>query len=86
MPPLPVSLGPTTISTPAKPMPAATQRSRRIGSLNTSTAPSMMKIGPVKPIAVVSARLMCAMAVNQMNRPRACTPPRVNWPSRLCGL
>ena len=34
-PPAPDSLGPTTITTPTKPMVAASQRSQRIGSLKT---------------------------------------------------
>ena len=54
-PPVPVSLGKTTTNTPAKPMPAAIQRSLRMGSPKNHAAPSMMKMGPVKPIAVMSA-------------------------------
>ena len=68
-PPVPVSLGATTISTPASPISAATQRSQRMRSPSNQAAPIMMKIGPVKPMAVVSASVMCGMAVNHRHRP-----------------
>jgi hypothetical protein len=42
----------------------------------TSAAPSMMKIGLVKPIAVVSASGMCGRAMNHNISPEACTTPR----------
>ena len=43
-------------NTPAKPIMAAIQRSRRMVSPKNQAAPSMMKIGPVNPIAVMSAK------------------------------
>ena len=39
---MPVSLGATTISTPAKPMPAASQRSQRMRSRNIHAAPNIV--------------------------------------------
>ena len=54
-PPVPDKFGKTTTNTPAKPIPAAIQRSLRIGSPKNHAAPNMMKIGPVKPMAVMSA-------------------------------
>ena len=55
-PPLPDKLGATTTTTPAKPIAAAIQRSLRMGSPKNQAAPNMIKIGPVKPIAVMSAK------------------------------
>ena len=68
-PPPPASLGATTISTPASPIIAATQRSQRMRSPSSQAAPIMMKIGPVKPMAVVSASVMCGMAANHRYSP-----------------
>ena len=45
----------------------------------------MMKIGVVKPIAVMSAMVMNGMATNHSTRPSVCTAPRVNWPATLTG-
>ena len=55
-PPVPDKLGTTTTKTPAKPIAAAIHRSLRMGSPKNHAAPNMMKIGPVKPIAVMSAK------------------------------
>jgi len=55
-PPAPDKLGTTTTKTPAKPMIAAIHRSLRMGSPKNHAAPNMMKIGPVKPMAVMSAK------------------------------
>ena len=52
----------------------------RIGSLKNNHAPIMMKIGPVKPMAVMSASGMRGSATNHRQRPSVCTAPRLNWP------
>ena len=65
----PVSLGATTTNTPEKPMSAAIQRSRRMGSPKNQAAPSMMKMGPVKPSAVMSAKVILGSAVNHNTKP-----------------
>jgi hypothetical protein len=46
----------------------------------------MMKIGPVKPMAVMSAKGICGKAVNHKIRPTVCTPPRQNCPAILTGM
>ncbi len=45
----------------------------------------MMKIGPVNPIAVVSANGMCGNALNHITSPTVCTAPRENWPPTRLG-
>jgi len=40
----------------------------------------MMKMGVVNPRAVVSASVMCGMAMNHSPRPTVWTAPRRNWP------
>ena len=46
----------------------------------------MMKMGPVKPMAVMSAKGIFGKAVNHKIRPRVCTPPRQNCPAMLTGM
>ena len=84
-PPEPVRLGTTTTSTPKNPMPAAIQRSLRMGSPKNQAAPNMMKMGPVKPMAVMSASGICGNAMNHKMSPTVCTPPRQNWPLMSLG-
>ena len=67
-------------------MPAAIQRARIMGSPKNNTAPAMMKIGPVKPMAVISAIATFGKAMNQSMRPSVCTKPRQICPRRLCGI
>ena len=46
----------------------------------------MMKIGPVKPMAVVSASGMCGSARNHNTSPSVCTAPRPKLAHRaVCG-
>ena len=45
----------------------------------------MMKIGPVNPSAVMSAKLVWGSAVNQNINPKVCTAPRQNWPLMSLG-
>ena len=85
-PPSPDILGKTTTSTPVKPMMAAIQRSLRMGSPKNQAAPIMMKIGPVKPMAVMSASGILGKAVNHNTSPSVCTPPRQNWPAMFTGI
>ena len=69
-----------------KPMAAATQRSQRMRSPKNQAAPSMMKMGPVKPMAVMSAKARCGSAANHSNKAELCTAPRQNCPFQLLGL
>jgi hypothetical protein len=46
----------------------------------------MMKIGPVKPMAVMSAKGILGKAVNHNTSPSVCTPPRQNWPAMFTGM
>ena len=84
-PPSVDKLGPTTTITPANPTRAAIQRSACIFSPRNQAAPSMMKIGPVKPIAVMSASPIRGKAVNQNIRPTVCKAPRHHWPIMFNG-
>ena len=84
-PPLPESCGITTTSTPTKPSIAASQRSHCIVSRKNRPAPIMMKIGVVKPIAVMSASGIFGSALNHKTSPSVCTAPRVNCPRTLRG-
>ena len=45
----------------------------------------MMKIGPVKPMAVMSARGIFGSAANHRNKPMVCSAPRVNCPPTRLG-
>ena len=45
----------------------------------------MMKIGPVNPMAVVSASPKWGRAANQNISPKVCTAPRQSWPGKLTG-
>jgi hypothetical protein len=54
-------------------------------SFKNHAAPIMMKMGPVKLMAVMSAMGMCGKAMNHSIKPAECTPPRQNWPLTLVG-
>ena len=58
---------------------AAIQRARTAFSPSTSEAPSMMKIGVVKPIATLSASGMCGRAENHSSMPAVWVRPRQTW-------
>ena len=79
------SLGPTTTNTPTKPMATASQRSQCMGSRKNKWAPTMMKIGPVKPMAVMSASGIFGRATNHKHSPSVCKAPRVNCPPICLG-
>ena len=81
----PASLGATTTNMPENPSNAATHRSQRMRSPKNQAAPSMTKMGPVNPMAVVSARPMRGRAMNHSIKAVVCTAPRHIWPLRLLG-
>ena len=70
---------------PTTPMAVATQRSQCMGSCKNMAAPIMMKIGPVKPMAVMSASAILGSAMNHNIRPTVCTAPRKNCPLTCLG-
>ncbi len=45
----------------------------------------MMKMGPVKLMAVMSAKGILGKAMNHNMRPTVCTAPRQNWPFTSVG-
>jgi hypothetical protein len=71
--PMPISVKPgrMMIMAPPKPTNTAAQRRSRTSSPRNSAAPMVTKIGPVKPSAVISARLVSGSAANHRNMPQA---------------
>ena len=74
------------IMAPAKPTMTAIQRLRRTSSPRNSAAPMVTKIGPVKPSAVISARVVSGNATNHSIMPAVwmapreiCRPRRLVW-------
>ena len=61
---------------PANPTSTAIQRRRRTSSPRKSAAPMVTKIGPVKPNAVSSARVVSGKATNHSIMPEVWMAPR----------
>ena len=69
---------------PMKPTMTASQRRSRTSSPRNSAAPMVTKIGPVKPSAVISARVVSGRATNHSIMPTVWMAPRETCrPSRL---
>ena len=71
MAPMPTSAKPgrMMIMAPPKPISTAAQRRSRTSSPRKSAAPMVTKMGPVKPSAVSSARLISGKPTNHRNMP-----------------
>ncbi len=64
------------IMAPAKPTSTAIHRRRRTSSRRKSAAPMVTKMGPVKPSAVSSARVVSGKATNHRTMPIVWRAPR----------
>ncbi len=64
------------IMAPMKPTKTAIQRRIRTSSRRNNAAPMVTKIGPVKPSAVISARVVSGSAMNHRNMPTVWMAPR----------